>query len=123
MRSSPFRCLVADDDYLVALEAQYILDQLLTCSVEIRPLDTLLSACVRSFDLILVGLGLTAGTVLEAIEQLIADNHTVIIATTFGEWPSGTAIIGDVPVIGRPYEMEEMRGAIEDAVRRRLKPG
>lgn len=120
MRSSPFRCLVLDDDYLVALEAEHILKQLLACSVEIRPLDALRSACVRSFDLILIGLGLTGGFVMEAIAQLIADDRTIIVATTFGEWPGGAEIIGDVPVVTRPYESEEMRQAIEEAVRLRL---
>ncbi|RVT81705.1 GAF domain-containing protein [Rhodobacteraceae bacterium CCMM004] len=110
--------MVVEDNMIIAIDATDMLTQLGAAHVfSVSNLDGAMRTIAQHeivFALVDVNLG--TETSLPAVEALVAKGVPVVIATGYGA--DGGAIQGfpPVPVLRKPYTVEDVRGALDKAV-------
>lgn len=122
MESSLPHILIAEREFLIALDAEYLIKAALACRISLlRPeqLDEWDAAALADIDLCLLDVPLDATRITARIERLI-DARVPLLFTTVGDiHVNGVEGFEVIPVARKPYDGETL-GAL---VKGRLRPG
>lgn len=107
--------LVADPEYIIAMEAERILHELLDCDVTIvNPLCNTdrLSLAWSSYKLVMLDTGLCLGEIRVIAELLQRQGISVVFTTAHQAYAHGVPGFPTTPVIAKPYGPEQFAAAV-----------
>lgn len=110
------RILIVDPEYLVAMEAERILEAALDCETHIampRDYPTVLET--RNFDVVLVHASLVRSP--EAVHRLTSVESGVVLSTLLNEEVAGFPEWPGVTVVPKPFDERQLIDAIKNAAR------
>lgn len=110
------RILVVDPEYLIAMDAERILNTALPCEVEIAmPRDYPAVLASRNFDVVLIDSSLVESP--EEAQRLRAADAAIVFATSLTEEVVGLADWPDIAVVPKPFDDRQLVEAIRNAAR------
>jgi DNA-binding response OmpR family regulator len=125
MKPSLPHILIAEREFLIALDAEYLIKAALDCRISLlRPeqLDQLEAAALADIDLCLLDVPLDATRITARIERLI-EARVPLLFTTVGEiHRNGVAGFEIVPVARKPYDGETLVALVRTRLRQGLQP-
>lgn len=117
--------LIAEREFLIALDAEYLIKAALDCRISLlRPeqLDQLEAAALADIDLCLLDVPLDATRITARIERLI-EARVPLLFTTVGEiHRNGVAGFEIVPVARKPYDGETLVALVRARLRQGQQP-
>lgn len=117
--------LIAEREFLIALDAEYLIKAALDCRISLlRPeqLDQLEAAALADIDLCLLDVPLDATRITARIERLI-EARVPLLFTTVGEiHRNGVAGFEIVPVARKPYDGETLVALVRARLRQGRQP-
>lgn len=117
--------LVAEREFLIALDAEYLLKSAINCRVTLlRPeqLDTWEPSALSEIDLCLLDVPLDTTTCAARIERLIAEGVPLIITTVSDLYQSGVEGFEIIPVVTKPFDGEALAEVVRGRLRKRPQP-
>jgi len=120
MTSLPLRVLVAENQYLIAMEVERILLEALPCSVTIAPLAKLADTVAgTAFDVVIID-AVVPDTVNQEHAGLITKAGARPVFLSSYDYFAGIGMaISDHPVVTKPPQAEELAAAVLKAAHRR----
>lgn len=119
MTPAPHRVLVAENQYLIAMEVERILLEALHCNVTIAPLSQLADALrASSFDVVIVDAVLAETMNIERTRLIIESGAHPVFLSSYDFTGSSTIISGH-PVVTKPPQAEELAAAVLKAAHAR----
>ncbi|MCQ4631625.1 DNA-binding response OmpR family regulator [Shinella sp. BE166] len=117
--------LIAEREFLIALDAEYLIKAALDCRISLlRPeqLDQWDAAALADIDLCLLDVPLDATRITARIERLI-EARVPLLFTTVGEiHRDGVAGFEVIPVARKPYDGETLVALVKARLRERPQP-
>ncbi|WP_439614784.1 hypothetical protein [Shinella sp.] len=117
--------LIAEREFLIALDAEYLIKAALDCRISLlRPeqLDQWDAAALGDIDLCLLDVPLDATRITARIERLI-EARVPLLFTTVGEiHRDGVAGFEVIPVARKPYDGETLVALVKARLRERPQP-
>lgn len=112
------RVMLVEDQLVIAIDAEAMLMQLGAASVETAysPGDALRLLQSTAFDVCVLDVNLGSSTSLPVAEELNKINRPFIFATGYGDHTIIPRTLAHVPVIRKPYDAEDLRTAIAQAL-------
>lgn len=110
MSDKPLRVLVAEDDDLILMLLEDILDELgcSVCGTVAGVKEAMEKVQAGGFDLAIMDVRLRDGSIEPVAEQLSAMGKPFVLATGYAA-QSLTERYGDVPVLQKPYLIDDVR--------------
>lgn len=125
MESSVPHVVIAEREFLIALDAEYLVKAALDCRMSmVRPeqLDQWDEAALAEIDLCLLDVPLDATRITARIERLIAA-RVPLLFTTVGEIHiNGVAGFEAIPVARKPYDGEVLAALVKARLRQNPQP-
>lgn len=113
------RVLLVEDEAIIAMTAEDMLEEL-GCAVTATA-STLAEAVAAveggDFDIVLLDINLNGVESLPVAARLRETGRPFVFTTGYGSAGCGTGY-DDVPLVTKPYQMGDLRAAIERAMRR-----
>ena len=110
------RILIVDPEYLVAMEAERILEAAPNCEPYIAmPRDYPAVLDTQNFDVVLIHATLVRNP--EAVRRLKSANAGIVLSTLVSEDIDGVEEWPGVTVVAKPFEERELLEAIKNAAR------
>lgn len=117
MKLAAPRILVIDPEYLVAMEAELLLNGALGCMVEIAmPWDYPDALEGRRFDGIVIDISLVQGEQSELVRQWRAAGTGVVFSTFSHRMISAPPGVPKMPVVKKPFVEEQLLSAVRAAL-------
>lgn len=117
--------LIAEREFLIALDAEYLIKAALDCRITLlRPeqLDQWDAAALADVDLCLFDVPLNAVPVAFRIERML-EAQVPLLFTTVGEiHVDGVAGFETIPVARKPYDGEILAALVRERLRQRPEP-
>ncbi len=117
--------LIAEREFLIALDAEYLIKAALDCRISLlRPeqLDQWDAAALADIDLCLLDVPLDATRITARIERLI-EARVPLLFTTVGEiHRDGVAGFEVIPVARKPYDGETLVALVKARLREKPQP-
>jgi AmiR/NasT family two-component response regulator len=119
MTTAPLRVLVAENQYLIAMEVERILLEALHCDVTIAPLSQLAAALMTSpFDVVIIDAVLAETLNVERTKLIMEAGARPVFLSSYDFMGSGTIISGH-PVVTKPPQAEQLAAAVLKAAHAR----
>lgn len=117
--------LIAEREFLIALDAEYLIKSAFACRITLlRPeqLDQWDDAALADIDLCLLDVPLDA-TPITALVQRLADLRVPLLFTTLGDiHVDGVEGFEVIPIARKPYDGAALAGLVEGRLRHRPQP-
>lgn len=121
MNTSPPRVLIAENQYLIAMEVERILQENLLCDVKITPVSRLGSELsARGFDIVIIDAASSEPLNVERATLVLSAGALPIFLSSYDHSPYAGTIASSYPIISKPPQAEELAAAVIDAMRRKL---
>ena len=117
--------LIAEREFLIALDAEYLIKAALDCRVTLlRPeqIDQWGGTALADVALCLLDVPLDAGQVAPRIERLVAAGVPLLLTTVCEMHHGGVAGFEAVPVVAKPYDGEVLAASVRAGLRERPQP-
>ena len=114
--------VIAEREFLIALEAEYLIKSALSCRTTLlRPeqLDRWEPAALADIDLCLLDVPLDAGRVHARIEQLIGEGVPLLFTTVSDVHRHGVEGFEAIPVVMKPHDAATLVSLVTARLRRR----
>ena len=111
------RILVAEDEALILMEIEGMLHDI-GCEVvgPVATVDAALAAIHgNELDGALIDMSLHGERITPAAEELVAQGVRFILCTGYGRAADDEAAIRDAPRLNKPFSLESLRAAMDDA--------
>lgn len=120
MTSTPLRVLIAENQYLIAMEVERMLREAVPCDVTITPLSQLSEiVATGAFDVVIVEAVLAEPQNAEHTHMITAAGARPVFLSSYDHLPlAGTAASGH-PVVAKPPQSDELAAAVLKATHRR----
>lgn len=117
MSDEPLRVLVIDAEYLVALDAEQILVDALSCDVTIAtPRMSRAILQKQQFDVVLVDTGYGDSVLASRLATVERSGCALAFSTFSSSYRAGVPGFEQVPVVFKPFEDKQLIAAIRGAV-------
>ena len=117
--------LIAEREFLIALDAEYLIKSAMDCRVSlIRPeqLDQWEAGAFADVDLCLLDVPVDASRIAGKVRRLQDHAVPVVFTTVSDIHRSGVERFGSVPVIMKPYDAHVLAETVAAHLRRRPEP-
>lgn len=117
--------LIAEREFLIALDAEYLIKAALDCRTTLlRPgqLDQLDSAALADVDLCLLDVPADATRIAAHVERLIAERVPLLFTTVGETHVNGVKGFEIIPVAKKPYDGEALGALVKARLRQRPQP-
>lgn len=117
--------VVAEREFLIALDAEYLIKSALECRITLlRPeqLDQWDGAALADIDLCLYDMPLNAEPVTARIHRLIAAGVPLLFTAVLDVHPEGIADFAGIPVVRKPFDGERLAALVREGLRQRPQP-
>jgi len=113
--------LIAEREFLIALDAEYLIKSALECRITLlRPeqLDLWDAAALADVDLCLLDVPLRLAEIAPRIARLIAERVPLLFTTVCEVHRDGVEGFEIIPVVTKPYEGETLVALVKQRLRR-----
>jgi two-component SAPR family response regulator len=118
MNTSPPRVLIAENQYLIAMEVERILHENLACDVKITPVAGLSEEITAErYDVVIVEAALVDTLNAERAALILAAGAVPIFFSSYDHFPDAGMIVSAYPIISKPPQPDELTSAVSDAIR------
>ncbi|WP_411034353.1 hypothetical protein [Shinella sp. BYT-45] len=117
--------LIAEREFLIALDAEYLIKAALDCRITLlRPeqLDQWDEAALADVDLCLLDVPLDATRIIARIERLVEAGVPLLLTTVADIHVGGVEGFEIIPVARKPYDGETLVALVRGRLRRRPQP-
>lgn len=117
--------LIAEREFLIALDAEYLIKAALDCRITLlRPeqLDQWDEAALADVDLCLLDVPLDATRIVARIERLVEAGVPLLLTTVADIHVGGVEGFEIIPVARKPYDGETLVALVRGRLRRRPQP-
>ncbi len=124
MPASPLRILIAENQYLIAMEVERMLCEMIACEVTISPLprwEQELSS--TSFDVVILDAAGSDEVNLSRAELIRATGAEPVFLSSYGDFHGQSASDSSYPIVAKPPLPEPLAAAVELAASRRGSDG
>lgn len=114
--------VVAEREFLIALDAEYLIKAALDCRITLlRPeqLDQWDAAALADIDLCLYDVPLDAGSVTARIRRLIDAGVPLLFTAVLDVHPEGIDGFAGIPVARKPFDGEGLAAQVRKGLRQR----
>lgn len=116
MTTAPLRVLVAENQYLIAMEVERILLEALVCDVTISTLGRLADAVEETaFDVVIIDAELNEPTNVERARLIQEAGARPVFLSSYGHFTEMVTIVTDHPVVTKPPQAHELAAAVVKA--------
>jgi hypothetical protein len=120
MNTSPPRVLVADNQYLIAMEVERILQETLHCDVKLTPISGLaVELSVGGYEVVVIEAALAEPLNVERATLILAAGSMPVFLSSYDHSPDTGTIVSSYPLVSKPPQADELAAAVLDALRRR----
>lgn len=124
MDTSPPRVLVADNQYLIAMEVERILQESLTCDVKISPISTLADALSSGeFQVVVIDAAPMEAVNVERVTMILNAGAFPVFLSSYDHFPEAGTILSSYPIVSKPPQPDDLAAAVTEAVRRKSSDG
>ncbi len=120
MTTSTPRVLIAENQYLIAMEVERILQESLTCDVKITPLSRLaqeLSA--GDFEIVIIDAAAAEPLNVERAKLIQSAGAMPVFLSSYDYYPVADTVVSSHPMVSKPPQSAELAAAVLDAMRRK----
>ncbi len=120
MTTSTPRVLIAENQYLIAMEVERILQESLTCDVKITPLSRLaqeLSA--GDFEIVIIDAAAAEPLNVERAKLIQSAGAMPVFLSSYDYYPVADTVVSSYPMVSKPPQSAELAAAVLDAMRRK----
>lgn len=120
MTTSTPRVLIAENQYLIAMEVERILQESLTCDVKITPLSRLaqeLSA--GDFEIVIIDAAAAEPLNVERAKLIQSAGAVPVFLSSYDYYPVADTVVSSYPMVSKPPQSAELAAAVLDAMRRK----
>lgn len=120
MTTSTPRVLIAENQYLIAMEVERILQESLTCDVKITPLSRLaqeLSA--GDFEIVIIDAAAAEPLNVERAKLIQSAGAMPVFLSSYDYYPVADTVVSSYPLVSKPPQSAELAAAVLDAMRRK----
>ena len=120
MTTSTPRVLIAENQYLIAMEVERILQESLTCHVKITPLSRLaqeLSA--GDFEIVIIDAAAAEPLNVERAKLIQSAGAVPVFLSSYDYYPVADTVVSSYPMVSKPPQSAELAAAVLDAMRRK----
>ncbi|MEC9463832.1 MAG: hypothetical protein VX601_11705 [Pseudomonadota bacterium] len=120
MTTSTPRVLIAENQYLIAMEVERILQESLTCDVMITPLSRLtqeLSA--GNFEIVIIDAAAAEPLNVERAKLIQSAGAMPVFLSSYDSYPVADTVVSSYPKVSKPPQSAELAAAVLDAMRRK----
>ncbi|KQW29468.1 hypothetical protein ASE36_13660 [Rhizobium sp. Root274] len=124
MPASPLRILIAENQYLIAMEVERMLCEMIACEVTISPLprwEQELSS--TPFDVVILDAAGSDEINLSRAELIRATGAEPVFLSSYGDFHEQSASGSSYPIVPKPPLPEPLAAAVELAASRRGSDG
>lgn len=117
--------LIAEREFLIALDAEYLIKAALDCRTTLlRPeqLDQWGAAALADVDLCLLDVPLDATQITARIERLMAEGVPLLFTTVGDIHRDGVKGFEAIPVVMKPHDAETLAAGVKRRLRQRPPP-
>lgn len=117
--------VIAEREFLIALDAEYLIKAALDCRITLlRPeqLDQWDDAALAQIDLCLLDVPLEARRIMPRIERLMAAGVPLVFTTITDSHPDGIAGFPGISVARKPFDGEALAGLVRERLRQKPQP-
>jgi hypothetical protein len=120
MSTSLPRVLVADNQYLIAMEVERILQESLRCDVKIAPVSGLAQALsAGNYEVVVIEAALAEPLNVERATLILAAGAIPVFLSSYDHFPDAGTIVSSYPIVSKPPQADELSAAVIDAMRRK----
>jgi len=120
MSPAPLRVLVAENQYLIAMEVERLLGETLPCEVTITPLAHLRETLAREkFDVVIVEAVLAESENIERTRAITDSGARPVFLSSYGHVALRGTVVSAHPVVPKPPQPEDLAAAVFEAAHRR----
>lgn len=124
MYTPPPRVLVAENQYLIAMEVERILHENLACKVRIIPTSGLAEEInADAYDVVILDAALAAPLNVERATLILATGAVPVFFRSYDHFPDAGTTVSSCPMISKPPQPDELTAAVLDAMRRKSSDG
>jgi hypothetical protein len=124
MLPSPLRILIAENQYLIAMEVERMLVEMVPCNVAITPLARMeeeLSA--SAFDIVILDAAGSEPLNVSRVDIIRAAGAEPVFLSSYGDHDRGRSIVSLHPAVTKPPLPEPLAAAVLEAANRRHSDG
>ncbi|MEW9617060.1 hypothetical protein AB3G45_24945 [Shinella sp. S4-D37] len=117
--------LIAEREFLIALDAEYLIKAALNCRTTLlRPeqLDQWETAMLADVDLCLLDVPLDAAQIRERVERLVANGVPLLFTTVGDNHRDGVEGFEVIPVLMKPHDGETLVAHVTGRLRQKPRP-
>lgn len=119
MNSAPLRVLVAENQYLIAMEVERLLVEALPCEVTITPLAQLRETlAARKFDVVIVEVVLAEALNVDRTLAITAAGARPVFLSSYDHLAIKGTVEAGHPVVSKPPQSDELAAAVLNAAHR-----
>ncbi|MDH4414258.1 MAG: hypothetical protein QE484_13190 [Rhizobium sp.] len=117
MINAPLRVLVAENQYLIAMEVERILLDTLGCDVTIAPIAQLADAlATAAFDVVVIDAALAESLNVEHSRLVVDAGARPVFLSSYDHFTGSGPLVAAYPVVAKPPQAEELAAAVLKAV-------
>jgi hypothetical protein len=116
MNTSPLRVLVAENQYLIAMEVERILQERLACAVKIVPVSGLADALsAGDFQVVIIAAALAEALNVERAKLIVSAGAVPVFLSSYDHFLDAGTILLSYPVVSKPPQPDELAAAVLQA--------
>ncbi|MCZ8179019.1 MAG: hypothetical protein O9309_08315 [Rhizobium sp.] len=116
MTDALLRVLIAENQYLIAMEVERILQEALPCDVTITPLARLADAMEPdAFDVVIIDAVLTEALNVDRVRMITQAGAEPVFLSSYGHVTHMASILAERPVVAKPPQADELAAAVLEA--------
>jgi DNA-binding NarL/FixJ family response regulator len=116
MTDALLRVLIAENQYLIAMEVERILQEALPCDVTITPLARLADAMQPdAFDVVIIDAVLTEALNVDRVRMITQAGAEPVFLSSYGNVTHMASILAERPVVAKPPQADELAAAVLEA--------
>ena len=124
MNTSPPRVLVADNQYLIAMEVERILQESLACDVKISPVSTLSDALSSGdFEVVVIDAAPLEVLNVERATMILSAGAFPVFLSSYDHFPDVGTVVSSYPMVSKPPQPDDLAAAVLEAMRRKSSHG
>jgi DNA-binding NarL/FixJ family response regulator len=120
MPPSPLRILIAENQYLIAMEVERMLVEMIGCEVTITPLARMSDEIARTaFDVVVLDAAGSEALNITRADAIRAAGAAPVFLSSYGDHDRRNSIVSLHPVVTKPPMPEQLAAAVRQAASRR----